>query len=318
MPAPRGWAQRPRRLPAGPRGGQNRRSGQPDGPHPAPEGLQVADQVGGDRVALRAPGDRPPPARGWWCVRRVRLAASPGSPWTIQTSLACSGTNDRSPPGSRVVGTESPLGRCMMKLTGLVSSTSGISYPPSRQSPRSAATACPTRSGEDRRVDRVAPHVQAPALLRRVAVVAGRPEVVQRRRLSASGWSAVTVCSAVSRAAGRVVQRGPVRDGGAGGQVQGGAGRRRPCTRATSRRCRRRSTRRRSTLRSKRPRGPPAPGRRPRAPRRCRAPATLGRVLDRQHRRRHHGRLDLAQRGVPGVVQHDARYCSGVPGAAAR
>src|ERR687897_232060 len=49
---------------------------------------------------------------GGWLVYTV------GSPWTIQTVGLLVGTNDRSPPGSRVVGTVSPPGRCMMKLTG--------------------------------------------------------------------------------------------------------------------------------------------------------------------------------------------------------
>ena len=74
----------------------------------------------GDCVAMHA------------CYRYARAGVVPphsrsvGSPCLSQISGWSSGTNERSPPGSRVDGTGSPLGRCMMKFTGFVSSLSGI------------------------------------------------------------------------------------------------------------------------------------------------------------------------------------------------
>ena len=67
----------------------------------------------------------PPPARPSFPPNPPEDPALPGA-CLSQISGWSSGTNERSPPGSRVVGTESPLGRCMMKLTGFVSSLSGI------------------------------------------------------------------------------------------------------------------------------------------------------------------------------------------------
>ena len=87
------------------------------------------------------------------------------------------GTTGRRPaPGSS--GTVSPLGRCMMKLTGLVSSTSGMSYsaqPPSTRVARPRAG--PTRPGPAPPGRPRRPTCAGPSPV----VVAGRPEVVQRR-----------------------------------------------------------------------------------------------------------------------------------------
>src|SRR5262245_54708651 len=97
----------------------------------------VAIVVAASETLGRARRDRRVPAPrcrasaypvGGWLVYTV------GSPCTIHTFGVSIGRNDRSPPGSRVVGTVSPLGRCMMKFTGFVSSTSGMLYsvqPPS-------------------------------------------------------------------------------------------------------------------------------------------------------------------------------------------
>ena len=85
-----------------------------------------------DRVGVR-PGERVPRLPGLQAlIGRIDACHPGGAKWIVGspcTSQICgwsSGTNERSPPGSRVSGTESPLGRCMMKFTGFVSSLSGI------------------------------------------------------------------------------------------------------------------------------------------------------------------------------------------------
>ncbi len=92
-------------------------------------------QSGGRPVlAARSPcGSPPKPAAAGWCACRSvrgfgrRAVAHPGpsigygfevwivgSPLTTHTSGLMAGTNERSPPGSRVAGTESPFGWWMM------------------------------------------------------------------------------------------------------------------------------------------------------------------------------------------------------------
>ena len=224
------------------------------------------------------------------------------------------GTSGRR-PARGVSGTESPLGRCMMKLTGLgVVDERDLVDAPSRPRCRSAATAGPTRSGPAPPGRPRRPTGAGPS--RRSRRPAGSSA---RSRSSAAGRQRSTVRTAlVDR---RAVGLGQRRRGSAIG-VPGA----RPSARDV---VERRVDGRRVVGARPASTAPPcdaalerddvrrrAPGRRRRAASTVpRTLAALGRRLDRQLRRGHRGVCGVARRACGRALSRTtARYSHGVPG----